>query len=224
MHALVNDALEVLDACAEVEDPESDSALGLLALVAGRDVELDEQGRWHIVRGVAKDQVISVVDPETRHMHKSRSSYRDGYKAHLCVEPETGVITAAVLTPANAPDGPTGVELLDAGHHRAIKPHSIITAVPGGLNRDDFIVDESARTVTCPAGHTVSITATRKAVFGVRCANYPLRSQCTNSKSGRSLALTVHDAELVESRRAWRDGDFISDYRKYRPMVERSIA
>ena len=36
--------------------------------------------------------------------------------------------------------------------------------------------------------------------------------------------LTVHDAELVESRRARRDGDFISDYRKYRPMVERSIA
>ena len=39
-----------------------------------------------------------------------------------------------------------------------------------------------------------------------------------------SSVLTVHDAELVESRRAWRDGDFISDYRKYRPMVERSIA
>jgi len=36
--------------------------------------------------------------------------------------------------------------------------------------------------------------------------------------------LSAHDAELVESRRAWRDGDFISDYRKYRPMVERSIA
>jgi hypothetical protein len=46
-------------------------------------------------------------------MHKSRSSYRDGFKAHLCVEPETGLITAAVLTPANAPDGPTGVGLLE---------------------------------------------------------------------------------------------------------------
>jgi IS5 family transposase len=61
-------------------------------------------------------------------------------------------------------------------------------------------------------------------MFGVRCTNCPLRSRCTNSRKGRHLTLSVHDAELVESRRAWRDGDFISDYRKYRPMVERSIA
>jgi hypothetical protein len=51
-----------------------------------------------------------------------------------------------------------------------------------------------------------------------------LRSRCTTSQHGRKLSLTVHDKELVESRRAWREGDFISDYRKWRPMVERSIA
>ena len=34
----------------------------------------------------------------------------------------------------------------------------------------------------------------------------------------------LHDHELVESRRAWRDGDFKDDYRRWRPMVERSIA
>jgi Transposase DDE domain len=45
-------------------------------------------------------------------MHKSRSSDRDGYKAHLAVEPETGLVTAAALTPANAADGPTGIGLL----------------------------------------------------------------------------------------------------------------
>jgi hypothetical protein len=33
-----------------------------------------------IAQGVAPDRVISVVDPDARHMHKSRSSYRDGYK------------------------------------------------------------------------------------------------------------------------------------------------
>ena len=249
VNALVNDALEVLDACADVEDPEGASAIGLLALVAGQDVELRDDGRWRIVRGVAKDRVISVVDSESRHMHKSRSEYRDGFKAHLCVEPETGLITAAALTPANAPDGPTGVELLqgeapglqvladsaygsgdtlaalgDAGHHRAIKPHSIFTAVPGGLSRDDFVIDEDAGTATCPAGHVVTISAHRYATFGALCAHCPLRSRCTNSRDGKQLRLTAHDAELVESRRAWRDGDFISDYRKYRPMVERSIA
>src|SRR5215213_7760600 len=103
------------------------------------------------------------VDPEARHMHKSRSTYRDGYKAHLAVEPETGLITAAALTPANAGDGPTGVTLLEdeepglqvladsaygsgdvrdrlrrAGHDQAIKPIPLRTAVPAGFDRDDF--------------------------------------------------------------------------------------
>jgi len=249
VHALVTDALRLLEACEGVEDLEGVSAVGLLALVAGQDVELKDDGRWRIVHGVAKDRVISVVDPEARHMHKSRSEYRDGYKAHLAVEPETGLITAATLTPASTPDGPTGVELLkgeapglqvladgaygsgetlaalaDAGHHRAIKPHPTSRAVPGGFHRDDFVIDEDAGTATCPAGHVVAITPRRHAVFGNRCANCPLRSRCTNARRGKSLTLTAHDAELVESRRAWRDGDFISDYRKYRPMVERSIA
>jgi len=249
VHALVNDARAVLDACATVDEPESASAIGLLALIAGQDVELDEQGVWRIVRGVAKDRVISVVDPEARHMHKSRSEYRDGYKAHLCVEPETGLITAATLTPASTPDGPSGVALLegearglqvladgaygsggtlaalgDAGHQRAIKPFPTRSAVPGGFDRDDFLVDEEAGTVTCAAGHVVAITPLRFAIFKSHCTNCPLRSRCTNSRSGKQLMLSAHDAELVESRRAWRDGDFISDYRKYRPMVERSIA
>jgi IS5 family transposase len=249
VNELVTDALRLLDACAGLDDDAGTSALGLLALIAGQDVELDDAGHWCIVRGVAKDRVISMVDPEARHMHKSRSSYRDGYKAHLAVEPETGLITAAALTPASTPDGATGVALLEgespglqvladgaygsgetlaalgaAGHERAIKPHPTSSAIPGGFHRDDFIVDEDADTVTCPQGHVVSITPTRRAVFASRCTNCPLRLRCTNSRKGRTLKLTVHDGELVESRRAWRDGDFISDYRKYRPMVERSIA
>jgi IS5 family transposase len=109
VNALVSDALRLLDAGEDVEDVEGAAAMGLLALIAGQDVELDEVGRWRIVRGVAKDRVISVVDPEARHMRKSRAHYRDGYKAHLAVEPETGLITAAALTPASTPDGPTGV-------------------------------------------------------------------------------------------------------------------
>jgi hypothetical protein len=35
---------------------------------------------------------------------------------------------------------------------------------------------------------------------------------------------TPHDAHLVELRRAWRQGDFADDYRRWRPMVERTIA
>lgn len=247
---LVNDALELLGAL-EGEDATTDAttSLGLLALVAGQDVEQGDDGTWNIVQKVAKDRIISTVDPETRHMHKSRSEYRDGYKAHLAIEPETGLVTAAALTPANAPDGSTGLALLEgeapgltvlgdgaygtgevltavhaAGHSAAIKPWPSLPAVPGGFHRDDFIVDNEARTVTCPAGQTVHITAKGSATFGTRCHGCAQRARCTTSKKGRTLRLHAHDNELIESRRAWRNGDFKEDYRRLRPMVERSIA
>jgi IS5 family transposase len=247
---LVGDALTLL-AAFETADAEHDvtTALGLLALVAGQDVEQNDDGTWRIAQKVAPDRVISTVDPEARHMHKSVSEYRDGYKAHLAVEPETGLVTAAALTPANAPDGKTGVTLLageepglqilgdgaygsgetltalgKAGHLRAIKPWHLLSAVPGGFDRDDFVIDEEAGTATCPAGHTVKITPGRAAVFGTQCRGCPLRERCTTAKDGRILRIHRHDADLVESRRAWRDGDFAEDYRRWRPMVERSIS
>ncbi len=112
---LVNDAVAVLNAVdgTDLGDDEA-SLVGLLALVAGQDVEPgDEEGTWRIFDGTISDRVVSTVDPETRHMHKSRSSYRDGYKAHIAVEPDTGIITACDLTPANVGDGPVGVDLLE---------------------------------------------------------------------------------------------------------------
>jgi len=248
---LVQDAHAIIAALDKLElDAEQADAVGLLALVAGQDVEPgDDEGTWRIARQVAPDRVISTVDPESRHMHKSRSEYRDGYKAHVVVEPETGLITAAALTPANAADGPTGVALLaeedpglqvladsaygsaevraalrTAKHRQAIKAIPLRRAIPGGFDRDDFTVDHAARTVTCPGEHTVSITASGNAVFGARCRSCSLRDRCTTAKAGRTLHIRAHDAELVEARRAWRAGDFADDYRRWRPMVERSIA
>src|SRR5207342_1819340 len=82
--ALVNDALALIEASHDSElTREQQDAMGLLALVAGQDVEPGaELGTWAIAQNVAPDRVISTVDPEARHMHKSRSTYRDGYKAH----------------------------------------------------------------------------------------------------------------------------------------------
>jgi DDE family transposase len=50
-----------------------------------------------------------------RRAHKTRSRRQDGYKAHLVVEPETGIITDAALTPASGPDNSdaaVGIDLL----------------------------------------------------------------------------------------------------------------
>jgi len=111
-----------------------------------------------------------------------------------------------------------------AGHSKAIKPGPLNTAVPGGFSRDDFVVDHVAGTATCPAGHTVTITKGLTAIFGDRCSGCPLRTRCTKARDGRTLQMHVQDAEFVELRRAWRDGDFAEEYRRWRPMVERSIA
>ena len=48
--------------------------------------------------------------------------------------------------------------------------------------------------------------------------------RCTTAANGRILRLTPHDAELAEARRARRHRDFTADYRRRRPMVERTIA
>lgn len=247
IEGLVKDALNLLSALKATE--ETQAALGLLALVAGQDVEQADDGTWRIAQRVAPDRMISTVDPEARHMHKSPSEYRDGYKAHVCVEPETGLVTNCTLTPANVSDATTGVTLLadaapglqiladgaygsgdalaaleEAGHEAAIKPYPSSLRRDAHFHREDFMVDEVAGTATCPAGHTVRINRAREAVFGARCATCPLRMQCTTRKRGRTLKLHLHDALLVESRRAWREGHFAEAYRKWRPMVERSIA
>lgn len=252
---LVNDALVVL---ATVDGTELDQTqadlVGLLALVAGQDVEPgDSDGTWRIARRVSKHRVISTVDPETRHMHKNRSTYRDGYKAHLAAEPTTGLITDCTLTPANAPDGATGVDLLageagpvdvyadsaygtgemlaalDESEHRpVIKPWPLRRNPNLGddqFSRDDFIVDYTARTVTCPNGITVTIGDGGVAQFKQRCCGCPLRSRCTSARAGRAFTVGDHDELLAANRRRWAtDADLVADYRAHRPLIERSIA
>jgi hypothetical protein len=118
--------------------------------------------------------------------------------------------------------GTTRVALKQQRHRLAIKPWPMPET--GRFSRDDFTIDHGTRTATCPAGNTVSISRTNIVTFGVRCRGCHLRERCTTARKGRMLHLTEHDAELVEARRAWRDGDFIDDYRRWRPMVERSLA
>jgi Transposase domain (DUF772) len=104
--ALVNDATALAAALKDQElDEQAASALGLLALVAGQDVEPAEgsdgtDGRWRIARKVGEDRVISVNDPQARHTRKSPENRRDGYRAHVAADPETGIITGEQLTRA----------------------------------------------------------------------------------------------------------------------------
>lgn len=90
---LVDEANELVWAAQDIDltDTQAD-AVALLALVAGQDVEPgDGPGKWRIAQRTAPDRVISTVDPEARHAHKTRRSYRDGFKAHVAAEPDTGL-------------------------------------------------------------------------------------------------------------------------------------
>jgi hypothetical protein len=111
--ALVRDAhaaLEALDGH-QLDGPLAEAA-ELLALVAGQDVEAGEDGIFRIARRVARDRLISTVDVEARHGHKSRARTFDGYKSHFSVDPDEELITNVAVTAANTPDRDVIDELL----------------------------------------------------------------------------------------------------------------
>lgn len=123
---LVNDALALLDgldvAAITAAGGRPAEAVALLALVAGQDVEPAEgsdgtDGRWRIARKVAPDRVISTVDPDARHAHKTVERRQDGFKAHIVIEPDTGLATMVELTKAAGPgnsDATVGARLVVA--------------------------------------------------------------------------------------------------------------
>jgi IS5 family transposase len=64
-------------------------------------------------RGVAKDRILSVVDPQMRVGHKSKRQSWAGYKVHLCEEPESGLITRVEVRPANEYDAEAALSLVE---------------------------------------------------------------------------------------------------------------
>jgi hypothetical protein len=112
---LVDDANELVWAAEDLDLDEAQAdAVALLALVAGQDVEpAGEPGRWRIAQRTAPDRIVSTVDTESRHIHKTQHSYRDGYKGHLAAEPDTGLVTDCDLTPGDTPDSAIAQQLID---------------------------------------------------------------------------------------------------------------
>ena len=113
LDALARDAYAIL---AQLDDrtvsAELQQAAQLLATVVGQDIEQRADGVFRILRGVAKDRVISTVDPEARHGHKTAARGFDGYKGHVAVDPESEIITATEVTPGNVADGDAAESLL----------------------------------------------------------------------------------------------------------------
>jgi hypothetical protein len=84
----------------------------LLATVVGQDLEETDDGRFRIARRVAKDRVISTVDPDARHGHKTSARGFDGYKGHIAEDPDSEIITNTTVTPGNAGDASVAEDLI----------------------------------------------------------------------------------------------------------------
>jgi IS5 family transposase len=249
---LVGDAHTILAALDGVAlDEVQAEAVGLLALVAGQDVEPgDTEGTWRIAPVTRPDRMVSVHDPESRHVHKTTSNYRDGFKAHVGIEPDTGLITACELTAGNVGDAQAAPGLLagelspvevlgdsaygsggfrhhlaEHGHTATIKPPPLSTRIDDGFVVDDFAIDLAAMTATCPNGITVTISSrSGQARFGRRCTGCPLRQRCTRAVDGKILTVHEHHELLAAARAQAATETFAANYRQHRPMVERTIA
>jgi hypothetical protein len=187
---LVDDALAALAVLdGEALTGTARDAADLLAVVAGQDVAEGDDGVFRIVGGVARDRVISTVDPEARHGHKSQNRRFDGYKMHTSVDPDSELIDEARVTPANTPDRDAVDDLLAPTADDEVKPEVVgDSAYAGGdtrdrltkrgyklrakqpparnragrYSKDRFAINLDDGTVTCPAGQTVTIRPSRR--------------------------------------------------------------
>ena len=172
----------------------------------------------------------STVDPDARHAHKSWQKKVDGFKFHIVIEPDTGLVTSAVLTKAAGAgnsDAARGGQLIiadtsigdvlggkgsaygsgellaaitNAGHTPIIKPRRLGRAILGGFTVDKFTIDENGNTATYPAGTTGLISANGRVSFGGGCASCSLMGQCTTAKNGRKMHILPHDPLRREHR------------------------
>jgi hypothetical protein len=111
--ALAKDGMALLAVLDGRELAEAVTQAGaLLATVIGQDLDCDQAGVFRVARRVAKDRVISTVDPETRHGHKTAARGFDGYKGHLGIDPDSEIITATTVTAGNAGDASVAEDLI----------------------------------------------------------------------------------------------------------------
>jgi hypothetical protein len=111
---LVRDGYRAHDALRDQRlDLRTAEAAALLATVTGQDIEETSDGRFRILEGTAPDRIISTVDPQARHGHKTAAHGFDGYKAHVAVDPDSEVICAAEVSSATTGDAVVAPGLLE---------------------------------------------------------------------------------------------------------------
>lgn len=207
---MVTAANGLLKAVEDRTDAELVQAAKLLAAIVAQDVEIDDQtGEPTIRKGVAKDRIVSVSDPEMRHGRKSSSTRFDGHKMHVVEDEATEMVLAVDIGPANESDSEKAVPLLEQIKHQgAVEVGELIgdMAYGGGDIRDgiesagvkmvakvppapngayfpktDFKIDPAVPSATCPAGVTTT------------------NSEASRDRKGRSVVVLKFEAATCGS-------------------------
>ena len=147
--ALAKDARTLLAALDGRElDPVLRQAAKLLATVTGQDLEESAGGVFRIARTVAADRVISTVDPQARHGHKTSARGFDGYKGHIAIDPDSEIITATGATAGNSGDAEVAEsllgEMLPADQHSATAQDGGQAAAPAAGDGQPAVYGDAA--------------------------------------------------------------------------------
>jgi transposase len=195
--------------------------------VEEQDVQVDENGKASLIKGVAKDRRISIEDAEMRHGRKSRSVRVDGYKRHVLHDLDTGFIRAVGITPANVPEASVTKDIstdMDR-QHVALKELHIDRAylsshlvrkrsdelevycktwpVRSGkhFHKQAFTLNWDRQIIRCPAEQEMPFVPGGVVHFPKdTCSQCPLKTQCTTSTKGRSISIHPDEALLIELR------------------------
>lgn len=235
----------------ESKEPPLKDALRILKAATTQDLEPDpERGGLRIRRGVARDRMPSVGDPEMRHGRKSRANRFNGYKRHVAEIVGTNLIAGALVLPANQAEHLAAAPLLeDVRRHGCLDELKIdrgylgSSVIPellaegrvvrcrpwplrnrGRYTKDDFEISLDEATVTCPAGETTPIKRGRRAHFSAEaCNTCELKAQCTTSARGRSISIHPMEGLLAELRETVKTADGRALLRE-RTSVEHRLA
>jgi hypothetical protein len=238
----------------ESAKPPLREAIDVLRQLRAQDLEPDPGGGGSRIReGVAPDRRVSIEDGEMRHGRKSKSKLFNGYKRHLAVDVDSGLILAGAVTPGNRPEETALPDLEKdlAGQGRPLvtlyidrgyisSPLVERTVAAGGdvvcrpwvarngdlFSKDDFAIDLEAMTITCPAGQTEPIRFGAPAQFsGAGCDPCPLRVLCTNASAGSGRTVSIASDEPLQQRLREASATRVGRMRlRTRTTVEHSLA
>jgi DDE family transposase/transposase-like protein DUF772 len=255
----VLDALEAVEAHLSEgggPGPEASAGVRIARRVREQDVLPAEEapgGLPVLRRGVARERLVSVEDPQMRHGRKSRATRFDGYKRHVLRDLDTGLVRAVGLTPANSPEASvTGsiaedlsrqpdAELGELHIDRAYLSSDLVRERAADLEvyckawrvtngdlfpKTEFSLEWERGLMRCPAGVVMPFEAGGVVRFPKKTCQEacPLRERCTRSTSGgRSVSVHPDERLLAELRERQRTPEGRKKLRE-RVGVEHSLA